>query len=132
MLFVVVRYESISLHESKDGRPNHVKVKTLQDFGFQLANLSSSDCVVNHLEDCLQLLRIDLLIFPGDMQRRYPKTLQVSFLKVSPPHEGLVNNTNCDIESFRPHLKFIVQLRQPINKILPIFVRDLSLEFFIL
>jgi len=86
LLLVVVRYESISLHEPENWRPYHIKVQAFKDFGFQLTHLRTSDCVVYHLENCFQLLWIDLLVFASDMERRYPKALEINFFEILPPH----------------------------------------------
>lgn len=74
------------------------------------------------MKNCLELLWIYLLVFPCDMERSNSQTLEVCLLKVRPSHQSLVDYTYCDIEGLWPHFELIVELSEPINKVLSILV----------
>ena len=65
------------------------------------------------------------------MQSCYSETLEVSLLEILPPHQSLVNDAYCYIESLRPHLELVVKLSKPINQVLSVFIRDLRLEVLV-
>lgn len=91
----------------------------------------TGDSVVDHMQDCFELLRVDFFVLTRDVQSGYSEALQIGFLKVLPSHQGLVNNAYCYIEGLRPHLELVVKFSEPINKVLPILVGYLALEFFV-
>ena len=122
LLLVEVGNHLISFHESKDTWPHHVEVKLLENIELTVDYLITSYCVVDNLKNSLELRWIDLFILPSDMQSRYPETLELRLLVIFPAHQNFVNYANGDIQSFRPHLKFIVQLCQPINKVLSVLL----------
>ena len=85
----------VPLHETQDGGPNQIKVKLLQNFWLHGAHLLPSHGVVNDLEDGAELRRVDLLVFSRYVQGCYAQALEISFPKILPFLECLVNDSDC-------------------------------------
>ena len=66
------------------------------------------------------------------MECRYTKALEINFFEILPSHQCLINDADSNIESFRPHLKLIVEFSKPVYKILPILIWNFALKVFIL
>ena len=60
------------------------------------------------------------------MQGCDPQALQFTLLKFRDHGQETINDTDCDIESFLPHLEFEVEFSEPVNEIRSHFFRDLA------
>ena len=115
------------IDRNNDGSHDWRDLETMKERVYRLADRDGDD-IVDDLEDCLQFWWIDLLIFARNVERGNTQTLQISFFEIWPLLQRLINNSNCYEKSLRPHFEFVVQFSKPIDQILAILVRNLTLK----
>ena len=59
-------------------------------------------CIISYSQDLPKLRRVNLLIFPSDMEGSDAEALKVLFLNVGLQHNVFIYDTDADIESLGP------------------------------
>lgn len=100
----------------------------MQNFLFHVKDLLTGEFVLTHLQELVEVWRVDLLVLRGDPESRHANQVQLILLDLLLAHK-LVYDENSDIECFWEKAEFTVDVNDPLDQEGSGCVLDFGLDF---